>query len=204
MKNYRTLASAFVGAVALILSAPLGAMAATITFDEPGVGNSGYTEDGYTLNWIWGLGQNNGHDHISGSGGNPGAYENGHGQNYQGLKIDRVDNGLIALNSIDIRGGWAVGSTHSPTLGAGNLFSMGTNGSGAWHTVFPNLIASEIYIYSIRGITGPGDLDNIVLGAGAPTAPVATPEPSTMALFATGMVGMGLWRARRNKTEQSA
>lgn len=33
---------------------------------------------------------------------------------------------------------------------------------------------------------------------------VATPEPSTMALFATGMVGMGLWRARKNKKEQSA
>ena len=39
---------------------------------------------------------------------------------------------------------------------------------------------------------------------GDPIPPAAVPEPSTMALFATGIVGMGLWRARRNKTEQSA
>jgi len=39
---------------------------------------------------------------------------------------------------------------------------------------------------------------------GDPIPVTATPEPSTMALFATGMVGMGLWRARKNKKEQAA
>lgn len=39
---------------------------------------------------------------------------------------------------------------------------------------------------------------------GDPNGGNPVPEPSTMALFATGMVGMGLWRARKNKKEQSA
>ncbi|MCA9470534.1 MAG: PEP-CTERM sorting domain-containing protein [Nitrospirales bacterium] len=36
---------------------------------------------------------------------------------------------------------------------------------------------------------------------GDPKPMAATPEPSTMALFATGMVGMGLWRMRKNKAD---
>ena len=39
---------------------------------------------------------------------------------------------------------------------------------------------------------------------GDPKPTAATPEPSTMALFATGMVGMGLWRMRRNKKEEQS
>ncbi|WP_454063952.1 PEP-CTERM sorting domain-containing protein [Candidatus Nitrospira salsa] len=46
-------------------------------------------------------------------------------------------------------------------------------------------------------------IDNVKLW-GDPVPVTATPEPSTMALFATGMVGMGLWRACRNKKEQAA
>ncbi|GJL54998.1 MAG: hypothetical protein NPIRA02_21300 [Nitrospirales bacterium] len=47
-------------------------------------------------------------------------------------------------------------------------------------------------------------IDNVKLMGDPIAAPAAVPEPSTMALFATGMVGMGLWRARRNKKEQAA
>ncbi|GJL64971.1 MAG: hypothetical protein NPIRA04_36250 [Nitrospirales bacterium] len=47
-------------------------------------------------------------------------------------------------------------------------------------------------------------IDNVQLMGDAIAAPAAVPEPSTMALFATGMVGMGLWRARKNKKEQDA
>ena len=48
-------------------------------------------------------------------------------------------------------------------------------------------------------------LDDIILSGDA-IAPggAAVPEPSTIALFGTGLVGMGIWRTRRNKKEQSA
>ena len=36
---------------------------------------------------------------------------------------------------------------------------------------------------------------------GDPIPPAAVPEPSTIALFGSGLLGMGLWRARKNKRE---
>ncbi len=45
-------------------------------------------------------------------------------------------------------------------------------------------------------------IDNVTLSGDA-IGGAAVPEPSTIALFGTGLVGMGLWRSRRNKKEQS-
>ncbi len=100
--------------------------------------------------------------------------------------------------------------------GFSSLASHGLGGSG-YETSMVNLIgADNLASISLRLAIDVTDnfrgnlegvfLDNIIVTGDAISTPggAAVPEPSTIALFGTGLVGMGIWRTRRNKKEQSA
>ncbi len=184
-----TKAAAVLAAV-LAVGAAHQAEAAMITFSEAGVGNTSFTStDGSVLaEYVWTTGLADGHAHTSSTGGNPDAYENGHGQQYQGLRFSSTGAGPLTLASFDLRGSWVVGLLND---GTGTSYSFGTNGTGSWGTQLVGLTASTIYVYA----TGTaGDLDNVVFGQVS-----AVPVPAALPLLMAGIGGLGLMGRRRKR-----
>ena len=46
-----------------------------------------------------------------------------------------------------------------------------------------------------------GGRGKIILGVGAASAAKATPEPGTIILLGTGLIGVGVWKLRKKKSE---
>jgi len=175
----------------LVLSYASTATATTITFSEAGAvgGTSFLSSDGLVLaEWVWSIGLNDGHDHISGVGGNPGAYEQGHGQAFQGLRFSNVGGGAITLVSFDMQGDWHVSSLND---GSGTEY---LSAFGSWTTKLANFTNTPyVYIYADDDFSS-GWLDNVVLNQ----APAAVPEPSSLLLLGGGLVaGVRRYRQRR-------
>jgi len=160
----------------------------TFTGAPTGFFSGSYTEDGITLSVLSGFmfGQS--------SGGNPGEYIQG--TNYLGapLRLTLADGGLFDISSIDLRifggtsdqtqtftGHRADGSTVTATLSA--------PGNYAWVTdTFPS---SWTNLTEVDWNFNFPTFDNIVVD------PV--PEPASLALLASGLVGFGLFRRRKHK-----
>ena len=165
------------------------ASATTITFSEVGAGNSAFlSSDGQVfVEYVWSTGLNDGHSHPALAGGNPGAFEQGHGQAFQGLRVSNVGGGAITLDSFDMQGQWWVSSLND---GSGTQYSTAF---GAWVTQMANFTSTPyVYIYSTGG--GSGWLDNVVVSRGA----AAVPEPSSLLLLGGGLLA-GVRRYRRRR-----
>ncbi|MEH6625024.1 MAG: PEP-CTERM sorting domain-containing protein [Motiliproteus sp.] len=177
-----------IGLLLLLTTFTGSASATTINFDETGAtGNSFLSSDGLvSAQWVFNTGSQ-GHDHIVSTGGNPGAYESGHGQLFQGIRFSSTGAVPLTLTSFDLRGSWIVGLLND---GSGTQYSAGTKGSGAWTTQAVGLTSlSSIYIYA-NGQIGQGDLDTVVFGT-------AVPEAASFLLFGLGLAGIGLSRKKK-------
>ncbi|NNJ71420.1 MAG: PEP-CTERM sorting domain-containing protein, partial [Kiritimatiellales bacterium] len=195
----------------IVLASSVATDAATITFDVNSATNitgfTGYTnpmmeEDGYNVEWFWGL--HNGHSHLTSVGGS--LVENNHNNYFsslsltqaQGFRITKVGGGAFSLASVDLAGQIAIGdesaldSAAEVTASAMSLLTSGTAGGTlgivtAIPTGFDNV--TELYFtdaYVVNAAGGPGGwtgvvsgnyVDNIVLGA-------AIPEPASLGLMA--------------------
>ena len=157
------------------------ASASIITFDEAGSSGSSFTSaDGSILaEWVWAIGSNDGHRHLA--TGSSGAYEAGHGQNFQGIRFSSLISSTLTLDSFDLNGNWLVGTIND---GSGTLYS-----SMGWTTQYVGLTAlNPIYIYGTSG-TGFAGLDNVVFSS-------SVPEPVTILLLALGLAGLSLSRKK--------
>jgi len=185
-------------AFVLALSYASAADATTITFSESGVttGGSFLSSDGLVLaEWVWTTGLNDGHHHVSLAGGNPGAFEAAHGQEFQGLRFSNVGGGAITLVSFDMQGEWWVSLLND---GSGTQYTSPLG--GGWVTMAPGFTATPyVYIYASvpgPGIVGPpGWLDNVVLNQ------TSVPEPATFLLLAGGLMA-GMRRYRRPRAQK--
>jgi hypothetical protein len=204
LQRVKELAIGLVVAGALCVSGE--ANASVITFSEAGVCNPNFTSsDGNVFaEWVWATGSTGApsgtgnpgaiaHCHVSSSGGNPGAYEQGHGQLFQGIRISSVSGAPITLTSFDLQGSWLVGLLND---GSGTLYSAGPPAEdddpvGTWTTQLVGLTSPSIYIYT-NGQIGEARLDNIVANV--------VPLPAALPLYGTGLGLMGLfgwWKRRR-------
>jgi PEP-CTERM motif len=138
--------------------------------------------------------------------GSAAAFQNNPGEL---VTLTKIGGGVFALNSIDLASLFSFGpGTAGSTSFVGDVFGGGqVNGTGGWNFPVGNPTFSTdafnatwtnlVDVQFTQNLANYFQFDNIVVNAGTQSV---TPEPATMTLMATGLVGLvgaGLRRRKR-------
>jgi hypothetical protein len=105
------------------------------------------------------------------------------------IEYDNPSNGSYNLTNHDGFYFTSNGSGSSSAISLAQTYLTDVT-SGAW-------VADASHTVQYLTANNPSNTQNLIYLANTPTTPVATPEPSTVAVFGLGLIG--LWAARRRK-----